>query len=287
YRRLLWWLTVAAVLSFTLSLYLTKVLPAWAYFLSPARAWEFAVGALALLLPQEARFFSSPAMSKVAPYMAWAGLLGICVAAVAFNGQTPFPGFAALLPGLSTAIVLWAAAATPDNLVVKGLSLEPLQQIGQLSYSWYLWHWPVLVLASAAIGPLSLMLRSGLGVAALGLSVVSYRVVENPIRYNQRLARRDIYSLAMAVVLAVFGIVISFTWRQMYFRAGAQSPQVLFTLARKDGSKTFSPTCLLNYLDVQIKECTYGSKESAVSIVLLGDSHAAQWFPALEPIAVK
>ena len=49
----------------------------------------------------------------------------------------------------------------------------------------------------------------------------------------------------------------------------------------------FSPTCLLNYFDVQIKDCTYGGKGAAVSIVLLGDSHAAQWFPALEPIAVK
>jgi len=280
HQRLLRWMGAAALFSFLLSLYLTWNLPEWAYFLSPARAWEFALGAIALLVPQK-----RPGLAKFQSFAGWFGLAGVCASAVVFDRTTSFPGVAALLPALSTIVVLRAAASEPNSTVVRTLSVEPLQEIGRLSYSWYLWHWPVLVFGAALISTSSLPIRLGLVVLSLGISVASYRLVEDPIRHNRRLASRNVYSLAMAVMSAAVCIGFALSWRYVSVSAGQVPPQRLFSEARRDGS-VFTRKCASDIVDVSIKDCVYGTLDAKVSIALVGDSHAAQWFSALEPIAV-
>ncbi len=282
YGRVACWMAAATVVSFAVSLYLTPRQQSWAYFSLPSRAWEFSLGALAVLVPGTV---GRSLRNSAGSVLVWIGLAGVVVASVAFGRTTVFPGMAVLLPGLSTALLLWASTNHPGNSLTRILSVEPLQVIGRLSYSWYLWHWPVLVLGAAII-PTSLPMRLGLVLFSLGLSAMSYYFVENPIRQNRRLARRPIYSLAMAALLAATGIAAALAWRSSSIAATKDPDQVRFIQARGDGPKLTSD-CSLNYFDVEVKPCSFGDPNGTQSVVVLGDSHAAQWFSVFESIAQR
>ena len=136
-----------------------------------------------------------------------------------------FPGLPALLPAISTGLALRGAEA--NGLMVRVLSLEPLQKIGRLSYSWYLWHWPVIVFGAAIITAPSLALRVGLALASLAIAAASFRWVEDPIRHNRGLAKRPMYAFAMAAAIAVVGISVSLAWRQACIWAAAAVPRLV------------------------------------------------------------
>jgi peptidoglycan/LPS O-acetylase OafA/YrhL len=297
-RRLLFWMAIAVACSFTLSLYWTTRSRPLAYFASPARAWEFAFGGLAVLLPEEGmvsrilnRF--GPArgrrtLEKIAGFSGWIGLLGILLATVVFDKKTPFPGIAVLLPAFSTILVLRTGKAEPVGALVRMLSVGPLQHIGRLSYSWYLWHWPVIVMGSALLSEPSLSLRIGLAAFSLALSAMSYRLVEDPIRKMPRLAGSHGYSLAMAALLAIVGISASIAWKATSSRKAEEPAQLRFNLAYNDfAAELQNDTCIGKLLDATVRTCAFGTDKSSPTIVLFGDSHASQWFPALEPFSTK
>jgi len=167
-RRLLWLVLAAAAASFAWSVHSTATDAAYAYFSTATRAWELALGAA---LAIAGRRLPAPA--------AWAGLACICAAGVAFSSSTAFPGWAALLPTVGAALVIAAAPGGASRL----LSLAPFRYVGDRSYAFYLWHWPVLVIAAEYAGhELSGAVRLGLLAGAFGLSILSYAVYENPIR---------------------------------------------------------------------------------------------------------
>ena len=153
--------------------------PAAAYFSTPARAWELATGALlALAAPAVLRF---PPRWRAA--LASVGLVAIAVAALAFDPGTPFPGWAALLPVLGTAAVLAAGSERDDVGPSRLLGWRPVTWVGDISYSLYLWHWPVLLLGRPHVsgwprwtGSLTLVAIS------VGLAALSYHLVETPFR---------------------------------------------------------------------------------------------------------
>jgi peptidoglycan/LPS O-acetylase OafA/YrhL len=166
-----------------------------AFYSSLTRAWEFAVGGLLVL--------ASRRLSTLAPITEWllvilgAGLVGY--AAVQFDQLTPFPGTAALVPVVGTLCILAAGEGNPGNFVSKGLALRPAQFLGDLSYSWYLWHWPFIVFAAALWpgAPQALVLGA---VISLLPAWLSYRFVEQPIRFSPGTTRRTL-SLASACIL--------------------------------------------------------------------------------------
>lgn len=141
-------LTLVAVASFAISLSWTHTVPSWAFFSLPSRAWELAAGGLVAL--------SVPLWRRLPPLPAavagWGGLVLIVLACVRLGETTPYPGTAALLPVLGTALVIGAGCATPRRGVGRALSAPPIRAVGRLSYSWYLWHWPLLILAPALVG---------------------------------------------------------------------------------------------------------------------------------------
>jgi hypothetical protein len=268
----------AATVSFSTSIFLTNRVQPWAFFASPTRAWEFAFGAIVVLLSGR----------RLMPLLGWLGLGGIVAVSITFNKTILFPGVAALLPALSTALILHSTARTSNSLLVTALSARPLQEIGKLSYSWYLWHWPVLVFGAAILGRPSLPARAALVAMSLAISIVSFRFLENPIRHHRVLAKRPRYALSMAGLLALFGISMALVWNLVSLRAAEKPEQARFTFARGDGPIVLNTThCIADYLDTQIKNCSFGDVNSPVTMVLLGDSHAAQWFPAFESIAKK
>jgi peptidoglycan/LPS O-acetylase OafA/YrhL len=189
--------------SFVWSMHATATGPAAAYFSPFTRAWELGLGAaLAVATPALHRV---PARAKLA--LGWAGLLAVGLAAVAFSDRTPFPGSAALLPTLGTALAVVAGiGSTPSRFAVaRFLSIRPLAFVGDRSYAYYLWHWPVLILAAEYAGhELPVATKLALLAAAFLVSCLSYAVLENPIRKRMKSPMRTV--VVAAVCLAgVFG----------------------------------------------------------------------------------
>jgi peptidoglycan/LPS O-acetylase OafA/YrhL len=273
-RRLLALLAAVAVFSFLGCLLLTYRNQPWAFFASPARSWEFALGGLAVLVrrPRWPRF------CVVFPVL---GLGAIALSAVAFSDATVFPGWAALLPVLGTAAVLTFDSA--QGGVGWALNNPPMQLFGRLSYSWYLWHWPVLVLARRNWN-LNLWGTLAGALGSLLLAAATHRLIENPIRFHPRLASRPWLSLALAgcATSACVGLSVGCYYAVHWFE-NQQTRQVWNLIRTKPG--VYDDGCQLNLLQMRSPGCVYGDAASSRTLVLFGDSHASQWFPPLQAIA--
>jgi peptidoglycan/LPS O-acetylase OafA/YrhL len=176
------------------------------YFSTFSRAWELALGAILA--------FSIPKLvlrAGVKVTMGWVGLVAIAAAGVLFSSQTRFPGYAALLPTLGAALVIVAGSSgTPRAGVGRLLALAPMRYIGDRSYAFYLWHWPVLIIAVEHEGhELSVKVKLVLLLAAFLLSAITYGLYENPIR-RMELSRGALTLAATAPVAAVI-FVAAFT----------------------------------------------------------------------------
>jgi peptidoglycan/LPS O-acetylase OafA/YrhL len=301
-------LTVALVFAASLiaGILLTDEAPAAAYFSTFGRGWELALGAmLALLgavrLPRHA-----------AAAIGWLGLAAIVYACLAFTATTPFPGVAGLVPTLGAAALILAGsslyaqrAGAPAGL----LSLAPMRHIGRVSYSWYLWHWPLLVFAAALFGPLSV--GAGLAVVALAWvpSVVGHVLVEDPVRRARSLARLPnraiLVGAACTGVAVLSGVLVanlqpSFHTAKVSDVKGAaalpEQPQPQRTAAavrpnplraRADRSRAFYDGCLVGIEGTNSNRCLYGDPNGARTLILFGDSHAMQYFAPLEALAAE
>jgi peptidoglycan/LPS O-acetylase OafA/YrhL len=203
-------IAVVAVASFALCWHLTAVDEPWAFYALPTRAFELATGALlALAEPRLGRL--PPEVSAAA---GWAGLVLVAAAATRFGPGTAFPGSAVIAPVLGTAGVIGAGCAGPR--LGAGILLErrPMQWLGAISYSLYLWHFPVLVLAPEVIGrPLDLTATCvGVGLA-VALAVITTVLVERPVRFSARLSPRWGLSLltggALSCAAAASAVLVS------------------------------------------------------------------------------
>jgi peptidoglycan/LPS O-acetylase OafA/YrhL len=197
-------LLAVCVGSFALSLWLTSTNQPWAFFLLPSRAWELGAGGLlALGAPWCARLSKATAVC-----LGWGGVALIVWSITRLSGTTAFPGVAALAPVAGTVAVIAAGSNASVFGPVALLGRRSFQVIGTLSYSWYLWHWPVLVIAPAIVGH-ALGVWDNLGLVAFSgvIAAVSVVVVEAPIRYSRRLALRSGSALALAGALTAAAVV--------------------------------------------------------------------------------
>ncbi len=198
-------LSIVVVISFVLSVTQTSSNPVSAYYSPFTRAWELALGALVAV---GARWLVRLPKSLAAGFT-WAGLLGIVTAAFLFNAQTPYPGSAVALPVIGAALIIAAGTAVPKFGAEQVLGLPPFQWLGRISYSLYLWHWPILILAAESAGQASLPFSQNLWwlLVALVASVLSYRLIENPVRHSRLLARRRVVSVGIGITLVVVTVV--------------------------------------------------------------------------------
>ena len=314
-RQLLVPVVAAVVLaSFTYSVHDTASDPIGAYFSTLARGWELGFGALiAICVPQLSRI-----PLRIRALLTWIGLAGIVVAAVAFTNETAFPGYAALLPVVGTGLIVIGGLRPAETTHARqprydaGLLLDrrPLRVIGDVSYAFYLWHWPILVIVAEHVGHrLTVWQNLGLLAIGFGFSLASYTAVENPIRHSKLFAmRRPALALWPATVGAVVGVAalgvasvpaVASTEAPLkaivakpvatYTNAVAASvtparlampiPKVLYpavsqlTHERPRGCITFGGLGL---------NCTLGDPHAKRRMVVLGDSHAAAWMPTLD-----
>jgi len=187
-------LAVVAAVSFALSLVISYVMPPAAFFSLPTRAWQLAAGGLVALTAGLWR--RVPTLPGA--IMGWAGLGVILWACTQLSATTLYPGVAALLPTFGAALVIGAGCVAPAHGCGRVLGLSPMRAIGRISYSWYLWHWPVLVLAPVLLGhSLGLAARLAAAVISGGLAVVTLRLIENPLRFAAPVRRSAVASLAL------------------------------------------------------------------------------------------
>jgi len=301
-RRLIAALLIGVVASFALSMWLTDASPARAFYLLPTRVWQLGVGGLLALV-------GVVGISRRAGALAWAGLAAVAVAGVALTAEMPYPGLAALLPTAGAVALLYGGAAPSGP--ARLLAAAPLRFLGKISYSLYLWHWPLLVL------PIMFLERALTGVeivasvaVAIGVSWLSWRFVEQPFRYGDRSRRATSWS---AIRIGVAGILSVALFTQGLAAAlpssavavqptpgpsgspvASDGPIALpadltpsLASARDDEERLRSDGCLAFERVTTPPDCEYGVKGSAITIALVGDSHASHWFPAIEAVALE
>lgn len=293
----------------------------FAYFDTFARLWEFGVGGLVAIsggLVARVR-----AVTAVAAVAAWSGLAAIAYSALAFTGGSPFPGWIALVPVVGTAVVVAAgedARWGPQQV----LAWRPVQFMGDISYSLYLWHWPLIVLFPTVVGNrLTTPVRIALLLASIAVAWISKVVIEDPFRRPAHTggARLPAFWSRHVLVCTVVGMVVvgagpaiglvSLSGQLSTARAELSASrqrepacfgaQVLWSGGCTPAEVTLhsltpDPLVATDDFPVQgcqqvasrgeVVSCVFGStRASAVRVALAGDSHATQWLPALMRVA--
>ena len=275
-RGLFWLMSIVGGLSFAASLFLTDYNQPWAFFSSPTRAWEFAVGALACLLNARS------SQARIMKLLPWAGLFLILGTSFFYATETPFPGVAAVLPVLGAAFLLPTGARQSTSRTL--LENPPMQFFGSISYSWYLWHWPVLVLAGL-VWNLNLPGRLVCVLVSILLAWLTQLLVENPVRFHPALVPRPGLSMALTGGLTLASVLVCASFYVGSSHLERSKQQLAFTRAVKDLPLIESDGCNVGYRDTHSPACIFGDASSKTIVVLFGDSHAGQWFPAFDEIA--
>lgn len=283
--------------SFAGMLWLADASRPWAFFSPWTRAWEFAAGgAVFALQPTLARLGDRGRAA-----LGWIGVAGLAAAFVQVEPGA-FPGVGTLLPVLGAAALVAAGgvgrpvgSANPADW----LGIAPLRGIGRLSYSLYLWHWPVLVFAASALGPLDLPQRVLWTLASAVPAALAYRWVERPLHAGRGLPARPgrVLGLGAAGSLAVLAVALLLGGGPVAAPArpaipgtfDAPAPPALaeqLAQARTDLPGIYADGC---HADIGTRapkaDCWRGPAQAPGVLVLFGDSKAAQWFPALEAMA--
>jgi len=277
--RLVTVIGVLLVASFAFSVWEVGHSAATAFYLLPSRMWELMLGAIVAIAPL-------PGLSRRwRDAVALAGALLIALAIWTYDRWMPFPGLAAVAPCLGAALVIYAGQQT--NLVARALSAKPVVFIGLISYSLYLWHWPVLVFTQIALNralhPWEIYACIALSFA---LTVFSWRFIERPIRKHHGLEWRALFGGAAAAIMvtALCGAAVA-SARGVPER---MQPEIRKILAEERDHEPRMDICFgLSAHDVRHgRLCRIGSTQAdEPSFILWGDSHADALLPAVQKVA--
>jgi peptidoglycan/LPS O-acetylase OafA/YrhL len=290
-----------------------------AYLATTTRAWEFGLGAVVACV--------SPAAGRAAArlrlgWLSWAlgvfGLGGLVWSVVAFDADTIFPGAAAAAPTLATASIILGGSMTGGSLNAVGtfLSLRPIRYLGRLSFGWYLWHWPVLILTEERAGVLALPGRIALTLVALLLAAGTLHLVETPISHLKEVVTNTRSAMALGLLALVLAAASSMTVGQVEIAqasslrasAAASTAAAQFRDLQRTGDGVrgaVTPSsieaakdmpalpagCLATVVATTSPSCeitSSGAVDTAAPagrVVLLGDSHAEQWYPIARALA--
>lgn len=273
-----------ALLSFLVSAWGAFHSPESTFYLAHTRAWELLLGTIIALdaLPR----FSEKIFRNL-----WSGIgLGMILASAFFYQRTtPFPGLAAALPCFGTALLI-AAGRGGTSLVAKALSLRPIVFIGKISYSLYLWHWPLIVFQNASGLLVHGLSPKGSKLVVLAVAFIvatlSWRFVEQPFRDGLAVPRRRLFRIAAlsAVLLVAFGVTAIAT---RGFPSRYPSEAVTVASYLENGNATTEAqyrvgSCFLTSRNPQeefARDACLKIDPSKRNVLLIGDSHAAQlWF---------
>jgi peptidoglycan/LPS O-acetylase OafA/YrhL len=296
---------VVVASSLAYSVYYTHANPSGAYFVTTTRIWELGLGGLMALLPARV----GPLLSRYG-LLGWAGLGLVVASAFVLSGTDAFPGVLALLPAGGAAALILGGAVAGRFGPARFTSARPLVFIGGISYSLYLWHWPVIVLWTTWSGhPVTLL--SGLVIVAVSvaLSWLTKVYVEDRVRTASLLSGHSWRSVgtALAAVVPVLLVTVYIAGEPPPWNGhlGPNYPGAAVLASKVTSGKTKpepvvpSPTaiklpaywqagCLVAETSAVVKECTYGdTKDPVLKVALAGDSIAGDWFTPLQKIALE
>ncbi|MFL6106183.1 MAG: acyltransferase family protein [Marmoricola sp.] len=307
-------LAVIAVPSFIYCLYMTHHDPARAYFDTGVRMWEFAIGGFAALLAS--RLDRMPA--RIGWLISWAGLVMLLASGVLYTDSMAWPGSAAVLPTLGAGLLIAGGVAAGRTGPVSVLGTKPMLFLGHISYSMYLWHWPLIIVAQDHYGTTHLSTKVGV-VIVIGTIIpafLTYKLVENPLRYSKLISgsKRVAYSVGLnaSLIGAVAGLALIAGFAQSSASAtrnpsvntgaptsksakiatsdkpghenyGAIFPNPL--KAPNDVPALYAAGCQADVKTTKPPVCKYGSPNARTTIAVVGDSKAGQWVPAFQKLA--
>lgn len=274
------------LISFFLSVYVLHKSSNAAFYLLPTRAWELLAGSIVALWPAK----YAPKGTLLRESLSWLGLAGIFSAMFMYDRETAFPGAAALLPCVGAALVIWANGipngASSPSLTSAGriLAFKPLVFIGLISYSLYLWHWPLLAFSHYwAFETLSLFYRIQVVTLSIVLAVLSWRFIETPFRRKQIFGtQRSVLGFAgtgLATMVAAGGII--------YFAHGLPQrlpPEVVRFEAAKRDLVPIDNRDAKDVLADNLAVLGKAKKDAPIDFLVWGDSHARAAQPAIELI---
>ncbi|MDF2916400.1 MAG: hypothetical protein K0S70_617 [Microbacterium sp.] len=305
---------VLVVASFGYSLWFSATNPSVAYFSTFTRAWEFGLGAiLALLGIERVRSLLAPLGRAL---LAWVGLAMIGVAALITRSSDAFPGVIALLPVVGTVLVILAGTSGAPVSFDRVSSWRPVRFLGDVSYSVYLWHWPLIVMLPWVWGPLTTVTKIGIIVATLVLAWLTKVLIEDPCRDARWLtARRSVPTFVAAAAVSALLVGVSVTAPPLgrdtvatrleeansfalTSCAGASAvgdpacdidppgaPVPGSDIVAQDADPVIEQ-CFSQDANSELIRCTFGDPDATNGrVALVGDSHAGALAPAMMRLA--
>ena len=310
---------VLSLASLLFSIYYTAQNPGAAYFVTTTRVYELGIGAAVAVFADQLAAIPR----RVALALGWIGVAAILYAAVTFTSETLFPGSAALVPTLgSAAVIVSGMAGRQREGIGRLLSTRPMTWVGDISYSLYLWHWPLVVIIGDLAGGLHPVLGLLVVAAAVAPAYASYRWIEKPF-----MSWKVVRPRYMALQAGAVGILASTVVGSVLLTAPSQAtaePVKTATVtvqdddgssravellgaealavepalgiasnfqgghlptaedAAEDLSQVYADDCVVRPGEATRQPCVYGNPEARRTIALVGDSHAAHWVPALQ-----
>ena len=263
------------VVSLLLSIVLTPLQPTSSFYLIHTRSWEFAAGALVSLTPHLPWLSSRLRASMIS----FAGVALIAYAALSFTEELAYPGAYALVPVVGT--VLLIVGGRSRNVISRVLETRPFVWVGEVSYSWYLWHWPLAIFA-IALFPDSWSALAISAAVSLGLAVLSRKWLEEPVRNSAWLSksawRTFGFALGSILCVAVVAATVVGAGRLLLQEEPMSTYAEAATAVPTNGCS--DETGLGGVEDV----CVVGDPAGERTIALIGDSHAGHWKAAFDRI---
>ena len=302
------------VLSFIYSVYFSYTSPSPAYFVTTTRLWEFACGGVLAILIEYGRLprFGHPWLLSLC------GWLTVATSYFILTANTVFPGFAAALPVVGVMLVIVGGSGS-SRVLDEIVGFRPIQYLGDISYSAYLWHWPLIIFAGFVMGDLFWPEKSVIFVVTIVLAGLTKKFVEDPVRSAPWLTSGGFWRTAIAVLvpaLIISGVGISGNALISANLASAEEKvsaeladanncfgarawfndecseyvptSLVPAMASLEGDTSGAYSCYTFEETDELESCAFGSTSAdAVRIALVGDSHAAMLIPALEEVATQ
>ncbi|MFO1388527.1 acyltransferase family protein [Cellvibrio sp.] len=267
------------ILSLGYCIYLSFNHPNLAYYMMPSRLWQFCLGAAGYFI------FSSPSLQsiKITPSLenlvTFVGI-GLFVASAFFIApDKQYPGYLALLPSLAALLLLIGYSGSSFTHKILGSYI--FRKLGDISYSIYLWHWPAWVLSGLFFSDQKMKQLIIALIATAILSVLSFVLIESPIRRSQSLKSKPVAVLLGAIFTGLVVFSICILLEKSARREMQITDIVKYEKIRDTKPDIYAFGCDQWYSSAEVRPCVIGKSDSTHSVVLFGDSIGAQWFPAI------
>ncbi len=281
-------LVAVALVSFWMGSAFFVAHPSFVYYMLPTRAGELLIGAIAALVVLNR--WDALVAPRVAQLVAPAGAFLLLASLLMLSEETPFPGWSALVPTIGTALLILGGHRSPGR-VTRLFASRPLVAVGLISYSAYLWHWPLMAFFRYGYGEIGLGSGVVLFLATLCAAWVAYTFVEQPARHATGSVRRIVATQFVIPTAILGGVALVLVYPTLVGRSALQSAAYLEKLStiRNAAQPAFLAESVCQFqtieeADFAAARCVGGEQNGAVDALLWGDSNAAHYVQMLDEV---